>query len=166
MTYRYKGRRRSRSIAVPLVPRWDAQTIAKIAAIVFPAVLALAGLALLGRSYTFDDQVLSPTDWQVLQAEQAYRTELGALQRDAETLVQLLNDSVPDPVRAQIVAGQIADRRDAGQPALAYPRQLLIEAAVAVQNWAIGATAREPAQLAVDDLIASLQEAAARYDRD
>jgi hypothetical protein len=154
---------------------WDAQTIATIAAIVFPAVLALAGLALLGRGYTFDNQALSPTDWQVLQAEQAYRTELGALQRDAETLVQLLNDSVPDPVRAQIVAGQIANRRDdplryaagaGGQPALAYPRRLLIEAAVAVQNWAIGATAREPAQLTVDRLMASLQEAAARYDRD
>jgi len=169
-----RRRRRNLNIAAPSVPsgaqrsrrmRWDTSSVATVATIAFAALLALTGLALLGRAYTFDSQVLSPTDWQVLQAEQAYRAELGALQRDAETLIELLNDPVPDPVRAQIVASQIANRRDEGQSALAHQRHLLVEAAAAVQNWAIGAMAREPAQQAVDHLVASLQEAASRYAR-
>ncbi len=167
MAYRYR-RRRTSSFAAPALPRWDMRLAATIAALVLIALLALAGLALLGRSYTFGERVLSWTDWRVQQAGHAYRAELGGLQQDAEILIELLNGRVPDPVRAQIVADQIVTRhgdplryatRAGGQPALARHRDLLMRAAAAVEDWAVGATPREAAQQAVDELMAALGEA-------
>lgn len=158
MAYRYR-RRRAAPPAVQSLMRWEARSVAAFAVLALVALLTLAGLALLGRSYTSDGRVLSWIDWRALQAGQIYRAELDGLQQDAGALVELLNSRVPDPVRAQIVADQIAARHGSGQPALARHRDLLAQAAAAVEEWAIGAATRDAAQQAIDELMTALGEA-------
>ena len=123
-------------------------------------ILALPALLILGRAFTpIPPRPVTWTDWQVRQARAAYIAELTSLQRDAEALAALLNAPTSDPVQAQIVADQISSRWQAGLPALSERRSVLVSAAQAVSDWAVGATPREPAQQAVQAALQSLEEA-------
>jgi hypothetical protein len=95
----------------------------------------------------------------VRQARAAYIAELTSLHRDAESLAALLNAPTPDPVQAQIVADQISSRWQSGLTALSERRSVLVTAAQAVSDWAMGATPREPAEQAVQAALQSLEEA-------
>lgn len=120
-------------------------------------VLAVLALGALGSRYTPRDdqgypQLLSPNEWQIILARQAYTAELGYLRREAGLLADLLNQD-PDPVRAQITAERIERSYRSGQPALEYQRTALVTAAKTVQDWAAGALPGEQAQQAVEDAI-------------
>jgi len=123
-------------------------------------LIALPVLVVLGRAFTpAPPRVVTWTDWQVRQAHAAYTAELSNLRRDAEALAALLNAPTPDPVQAQIVAEQIAARWQAGLSALVERRAVLMAAAQAVSDWAVGATPFDPAQQAVQAALRSLEEA-------
>lgn len=123
-------------------------------------ILALPALLMLGRAFTpIPPRPITWTDWQVRQARAAYIAELTSLQRDAESLAALLNAPTSDAVQAQIVAEQIGGRWQAGLPALSERRSVLVSAAQAVSDWAVGATPREPAEQAVQAALQSLEEA-------
>lgn len=128
------------------------------------AVLLLIPILLflgwLGAPYTDADKagypkLLSWSEWQIVQARQIYNAELDTLRHEAENLSELLNQE-PDPVRAQITAERINRTYAKGQPALAYPRELLISAAGAVQDWSVGALPLEQAQAAMQQAIHAL----------
>lgn len=103
-------------------------------------------------------QVLSWTDWRLLRLERAYLAELSRLQHEADVLTELLNAS-PDPVRAQITAERIASSYADGEPALAHQRELLVTAAQAVQDWAVGVVERPAAEAALQEAITALRSA-------
>jgi hypothetical protein len=122
----------------------------------------------LGYRFTVVDeqglpQVLTWSDWRLLRLERAYQAELSRLQHEADVLTELLNAS-PDPVRAQITAERITSSYADGEPALAHQRELLVTAAQAVQDWAVGVVERPAAEAALQEAIAALQIASA--DRD
>ncbi len=127
------------------------------ALLLIPVVLVLGWL---GARYTAADPagyplVLNWTEWQIIQAKQVYAAERNTLRHEATGLVDLLNQE-PDPVRAQITAERIARSYSKGQPALAYPRELLIAAAAAVQDWSVGALPFEQAQTALQQALDAL----------
>ena len=101
-------------------------------------------------------QVLTWSEWHVLRAAREYRAELAHLQREVDMLAGLLAQS-PDPVRAQITAERITRTFDLGQPALERPRQLVIAAAVAVQDWSVGAVSLAEAEQALEAAVDALQ---------
>jgi hypothetical protein len=118
---------------------------------VLTAILLLVGTAALGRALLPSaDRLLTLSEWQVLKASRAYQLELQHLQASAENLAALLN-ARPDPVRAQLLAEDIARLASQGQPALVYPREKLVLAAQAVSDWAVGAIDRESAMQALQD---------------
>jgi hypothetical protein len=119
--------------------------------IVLAAILLLVGTAALGRALLPSaDRLLTLSEWQVLKASRAYQLELQHLQASAENLAALLN-ARPDPVRAQLLAEDIARLASQGQPALVYSREKLVLAAQAVSDWAVGAIDRESAMQALQD---------------
>jgi len=130
-------------------------------ALVLGIGLLLSGVA--GWRFTPVDtagtpQVLTWSEWHVLRAAREYRAERARLQREAGGLAELLNHS-PDPVRAQITAERITRAYAEGQPALERPRQLVIAAAVAVQDWSVGAISLSEAQEALQEAVGALQDA-------
>ncbi len=121
--------------------------------IALAALLLLAALGWLGYTYTpAEEKPLTWSEWQVFKARSAYLDELGKLQGAAESLAGLL-DSMPDPVRAQIIAGSIQRQASQGQPALLYQREKLALAAQAVSDWAVGALDRDSARQALEDVL-------------
>ena len=128
--------------------------------IVISLLIALPALIVLGRAFTpIPPRPVTWTDWQVRQARAVYTAELTSLRRDAEALAALVNAPTPDPVQAQIMAEQISSRWQSGLPALSERRSVLVSAAQAVSDWAVGATPREPAEQAVQAALQSLEEA-------
>lgn len=126
-------------------------------------VLGFTGARFTTVSTAGRPQVLSWSGWQLLRAERAYQRELERLQREADGLVELLNQS-SDPVRAQITAERIAKQYASGEPALAHPRALLITAANAVQDWSVGVVDDQVAQEALQAAQTALQDAARSGD--
>ncbi len=119
-------------------------------------VLALLGLALLGRAVTPEGGgLLTPSDWRLRAAERAYREERAALREEAEALAALL-DRAPDPVRAGLAADRIAQRALDGAPALALQREALAGAAEGVRLWAMGGGSREAAVEALERAVSLL----------
>jgi hypothetical protein len=124
--------------------------------IVLAAILLLVGTAALGRALLpTADRLLTLSEWQVLKASRSYQLELQHLQTSAENLAALLN-ARPDPVRAQLLAEDIARLASQGQPALVYSREKLVLAAQAVSDWAVGAIDRESAVQALQDAVLAL----------
>lgn len=125
----------------------------------FLAALLIFGFV--GYRFTIVDtqgipQVLSWSDWRLLHLERAYQAELSLLQNETDVLTELIIAS-PDPVRAQITAERIASSYADGEPALAHQRELLIAAAQAVQDWAVGMVERPAAEAALQEAIDALQ---------
>lgn len=127
---------------------------------VFLLIPVLLGLGWLGAGYTAANKdgypvALSWSEWQVVQARQVYAAEQEALRREIESLADMLNQE-PDPVRAQITAERIVRAYSKGQGALVYQRELLINAAGAVQDWSVGALPLDQAQAAMQLAINAL----------
>lgn len=93
--------------------------------------------------------LLTWAEWQVLKGARAYQAELTQLQQEIDQLAEMLTQT-PDPVRAQLTAARLVQAYGTGEPALQAPREGLIQAALAVQAWAIGADTWETAQAAVN----------------
>ena len=120
------------------------------------AVLALLGLAVLGRSYSpvneaGEARVLSWSDWQLAKAEKRFDVERSILRQDVDELTALLNGT-PDPVAAQLLAQRIGQNAAAGEAILQPARTAVLQAAEDVASWSAGALDRETA-------IASLEAA-------
>ncbi len=120
------------------------------------AVLALLGLAVLGRSYSpvndaGEARVLSWSDWQLAKAEKRFEAERSVLRQDVDELAALLNGT-PDPVAAQLLAQRIGQHAAAGEAILQSARGAVLQAAQDVASWSAGALDRETA-------IASLENA-------
>jgi hypothetical protein len=125
-------------------------------------LLVLAGLGALGRIVTPPgEKLLTWSEWQVLQARQAYRRELIVLHQDVETLADLLSAG-PDPVRAQLAVEQVLVHTQQGQEMLVTQREAVTLAATALRDWAIGADDRQTAVTALDQAIQSLEQAGSR----
>ena len=132
--------------------------------------LVWVGIALLciillgGLGYHFtpsvegEAQVLTWTEWEITQAARRYTAELQRLQKDADRLAELLNRP-PDPVRAQIEAESLTEELAEGEPALQHPRELLLEAALTIQDWAVGVAERKVAINALQQAVTALENA-------
>jgi cell division protein FtsB len=124
--------------------------------VVLACVLLLVGFGWLGHAcLPSGDRLLTLSEWQVLQASRAYQKELAQLRASAESLAELIN-TLPDPVRAQLLAENIARLASHGQPALVYQRDKLTQAAKAISDWAVGALDREGARFALQAAIQAL----------
>jgi hypothetical protein len=124
--------------------------------LILVGLLALLGLAALGRSYTVTTkagsaEVLSWEDWQLAKAQKHFGSERNILRADADSLAILL-DRAPDPVAAQLLAGRIGQHTSAGVSVLLPARTALLQAAQDVVSWSAGALDRDTA-------VASLQAA-------
>ncbi len=120
------------------------------------AILAILGLAVLGRSYSpaneaGEARVLSWSDWQLAKAEKRFEAERSVLRQDIDELAALLN-ATPDPVAAQLLAQRIGQHASAGESILQPARVAVLQAAQDVASWSAGALDRETA-------IASLEAA-------
>lgn len=122
------------------------------------ALLAVVGLAALGRPYTPDPaRVIGRADWVALQAERRYQEELAHLQQDLAELAGLLQ-ARPDPVRAEMAASRIAQRHVDGLALLARQREAVVIAAQVVRDWAAGYATYEEAVATVNEAIAIVGE--------
>jgi hypothetical protein len=123
------------------------------------AICVIVGLTILGRAVTPPGGgVLTPSDWQLRNAERAYVTELARLRQEATGLADIL-DRAPDPVRAGLDADRVAQLTRSGHPGLALQRQALAEAADDVRLWAMGGGARDAAEQALERAVSLLQGA-------
>ena len=113
-------------------------------------VFLLAGLAAVGKPFTPDPPcVVGWTDWQTLKVERQYQRELTQLREDLAHLAdQLLAN--PDPVRAEMAASRLAQRHASGLGLLAGQREVVVQAAEVVRDWAAGYTPYEDAVAAVN----------------
>jgi hypothetical protein len=130
-------------------------------------ILAVFLLGWLGYRFTptieGEAQLLTWTEWQVLQGERRFQRELQRLQQDADRLTELLNRP-PDPVRAQLIAERIVNTHSNGEASLQHPRELLVEAALAVRDWAVGAASRETAVRTLRQSVNALDTLTAKSD--
>ena len=139
-------------LELDLHPRWNWIGLLLVIAV------ALVAIGALGRAVTPQgEKLLTWSEWQVRQARQAYLEELDLLRQDADLLAGLLSNT-PDPVRAQLAAGQVLEHTGEGQAALAVQRQALVDATLAIQEWAMGAGEYEPARAALEQAVALLTE--------
>lgn len=113
------------------------------------ALVLLAGLALVGHAVTPPGGgILTPSAWNLRQAEREYEAELGELRQAAQDLADILNRA-PDAVRAGLAADRIAQVTASGHPGLALQRQALSEATEGVRLWAMGGDDRAAAEEAL-----------------
>ena len=117
--------------------------------------LTLVALGVLGwwltPAYDAELGFLTWTEWQLFKSTRAYRIELTRLQRETDTLAEQLTQT-PDPVRAQLTVTRLSRELATGEPALAYARETLLQAALTVQDWAVGANSWDTAHATVADL--------------
>lgn len=125
-------------------------------------VAAIIFMAALGRGFTAMDsagqpQVLSWSDWRMLQAQRAYDAQLTILRHDALQVAALLDQQRPNPVVAQMLAETITRDTQGGDPSLANARAALSSAALSVRDWSSGVLDRNTAIQAVQTAFALLQ---------
>lgn len=122
--------------------------------------LVLVILGVVGYRVTPEgNRILTWEDWQVHQAHQAYRREVGVLQSALDRLAQVVNRT-PDPLRAQMTADRVLRDLDAVRLAVLEPAKGAVgEAALAVRAWALGGE-REAAVQAVARAVEVVQQAA------
>jgi hypothetical protein len=126
------------------------------------AVLALVGLALLGRGVTPVEAdgpaVLTPARWAAANLSRQARAETERLERDAGDLRTFLaGPASPDPVQAMLLAQRLHAGHRQGTSATAGARQALIDAAATIARYASGAVPREQAVTALNDALARIK---------
>ena len=126
--------------------------------IVILLVVGATGLMLIGRVVTpIERGILSWSEWQLLKEQRVYRSDLESLQGEVDILIEMLNGR-PDPVETQLVAQRMLQDLRGGHPALAYQRDLIIQAVSAVRDWSTGVIERDEAVLMVNEAIQVLEE--------
>jgi len=130
------------------------------------AVLALVGLALLGRGVTPVEAdgpaLLTPVRWAAANLARQARAETERLARDAgELRAFLAGPASPDPVRAMLLAQRLYAGHRQGTSATAGARQALIDAAATIARYASGAVPRDQAVTALNDALARIKVLAA-----
>ena len=130
------------------------------------AVLALVGLALLGRGVTPVEAdgpaVLTPVRWAAANLSRQARVETERLERDAgELRAFMAGPASPDPVRAMLLAQRLYAGHRQGTSATAGARQALIDAAATIARYASGAVTRDQAVTALNDALARIKVLAA-----
>jgi len=130
--------------------------------LVVTGILFLVGVIWLGRAFTPENgAVLTPRNWQIMNARKAYAQELDGLVDGANALNQLLHAGQPDPIQGQIVTDAVlGEIKQEGHSALYEHRTALANAAVAVRSWTQGAMAYEDAQTILNKTMQLLQAAA------
>ncbi|MDX9866186.1 MAG: hypothetical protein RBT34_15390 [Anaerolineaceae bacterium] len=124
--------------------------------IMIVCIVVIAGILLIGRSFTSaDGDILTPQNWQVMNAKKAYIQELNGLRMDALALTEILNADQPDPIQGQIVTDAVLSHTNnkEGHSALREERTALSNAAVAVRSWSQGAIAYEDVLMIVNNTI-------------
>ena len=135
------------------------QTVWTIAILSIIALL-LFGLGVIGRPVTPYEgdtaRVMTSADWELIQAEEVYNTEIVILRRDVDSLVAAL-DAESDPVRVSLLVKKISGEVADGTPALATARQAVFQAALNVGDWSTGVLDREIAITSLQTAIALLR---------
>lgn len=135
------------------------QTVWTIAILSIIALL-LFGLGVIGRPVTPYEgdtaRVMTSADWELIQAEEVYNTEIVILRRDVDSLVAAL-DAESDPVRVSLLVKKISGDVADGTPALATARQAVFQAALNVGDWSTGVLDREIAITSLQTAIALLR---------
>ena len=125
-------------------------------------LVMIVGMAFAGRGVTVVDsagnpQILTWSDWRMIQAQRAYDAELSVLRNDAVRVAATLDQQRPNPVAAQIVAENVARDTQSGDPSLASARAALAAAALNVRDWSTGVLDRATAVQSVQQAIGLLQ---------
>ena len=130
--------------------------------LVVTGILFLVGVIWLGRAFTPENgAVLTPRNWQIMNARKAYAQELDGLIDGVHALNQLLHAGQPDPIQGQIVTDAVqGEIKEDGHSALYEHRTALANAAVAVRSWTQGAMVYEDAQRILNETMQLLQMAA------
>ena len=130
--------------------------------LVVTGIIFLVGATWLGRAFTPENgAVLTPRNWQIMNARKAYTQELDGLVTGAYALNQVLHAGQPDPIQGQIVTDAVlGEIKEEGHPALYEHRTALANAAVAVRSWTQGAIPHEDAQRILNETMQLLQAAA------
>ena len=129
--------------------------------LVVVCIVFLVGMIWIGRSFTpKNGEVLTPQNWQIMNARKAYAQELDGLFDGAYELSLVLNTGQPDPIQGQIVTDTVMESIEGdGHAALYEQRAALSNAAVAVRSWSQGAMPYEDAQMIMSDTVRFLQMA-------
>jgi len=125
-------------------------------------IAAIVGMAAIGRGFTAVDntnspQVLSWSDWRMIQAQHAYDAELSVLRNDAVQVATLLDQQRPNPVAAQMLSDAVTRDTQSGDPSLTNARNALSSAALSVRDWSTGVLDRNSAIQSVQTAFALLQ---------
>jgi len=116
-------------------------------------LIALAFFAVVGRAVTpADGRVLTPDEWQAVQAERLYQEERAQLREYGQELAEFLN--AQDPVRVQLQVQRMVNQvSKMTSPALVAQRQAFLDAANAVVAYQQGQTSRDEAVAAVQEFL-------------
>ena len=103
-------------------------------------------LGVLGWFVLPEGKVLTWTEWQVFKQQRTYQRELVRLTADADRLAKLLDESIPEPVRSQLVLESIlADLNATTHPALKNQVDAMLLANDAVYWWVLGSGTKNDA---------------------
>jgi hypothetical protein len=116
-------------------------------------VLVLVGLGALGRFHTPDPaHVIWWADWTEWKVERQYRKELTQMQKDLAQVADILQGR-PDPVKAELATTRMEQRYASGLGMLEGQREVAVEAAQVVRDWAAGYEKYDVAVEAVNEAI-------------
>ena len=110
------------------------------------SLLTAVLLGVLGWFVLPEGKVLTWTEWQVFKQQRTYQRELSRLTDDADRLAKLLDESIPEPVRSQLVLERVlADLNATTHPALKNQVDAMLLANDAVYWWALGSGSKNDA---------------------
>ncbi len=102
-------------------------------------LVVLVALALLGRTYTSSERLLTRQEWQIRKAERLHESEHSLLCQQTHHLAEGLSDPAPEAIRAALIARQVLAKAETVQSLPLEPQQAaLIAAAQAVVDWGTG----------------------------
>ena len=108
-------------------------------------------LGVLGWFVLPEGKVLTWTEWQVFKQQRTYQRELARLTADADHLAKLLDESIPEPVRSQLILEHVlADLNATTHPALKNQVDAMLIANDAVYWWVLGSGSKNDAILLLD----------------
>ena len=103
-------------------------------------------LGVLGWFVLPEGKVLTWTEWQVFKQQRTYQRELVRLTADADRLAKLLDESIPEPVRSQLILESVlADLNATTHSALKNQVDALLIANDAVYWWVLGSGSKNDA---------------------
>ena len=115
------------------------------------SLLVLLLLGLLGWFVLPEGKVLTWTEWQVFKQQRTYQRELTRLTADADRLAGVLDETIPEPVRSQLILESVlADLNATTHSALKNQVDALLLANDAVYWWVLGSGSKDAAITLLD----------------